>query len=1842
MADFDTSKTALNNARNRTAQTEADLFAARQQRAKLQAQRTQLSRTRGDGLARLDAALAQARETETRLSAEVRDGRRIAGQLAGEFATVADPRREIGRWRDDMPILLLPVRLEARFKTFADRAGGREELWVRIYPDDCSIDTFEPELSEAEIDSGRRFWIETWAAGGIEAQRRAAWRNLVAGHGGGRAAWIVQEYASAAAAPEKPTPDDIVLVIAADTPPSSAEQAALSIYWKAAWLAMGTAAALDAALQTLAATPGIGNADQLVAQFVPANLAAAPPAPKPRSAVNLQVAWLTLPALTAAKTRSWSAPARARLLPDCFVVQGWQDDRIVFEQMGAPIPDALVAGPDPAAPVTEQMRHDADGELSMPDDMRWMTDFDAAVAVGMGIRIALDPQRVDLARPLQRVFALGVRLADDAAQGKARLEELLNHHRYGRAGFGLLPQGAPTNNMDEKGAAYSRYDDADALFDSMFGATATLDPARDWWRRQDGQWLADALGVGFAAFDRLPNAAAMDIAEARAMNRALWPGTFGYAMQTMLHPIFDDQEIETTRWFYTHFVTGRGMLPALRIGNQPYGVLPVSALSQAKWLHGERLIPVGGLAMPPGFYNFRRRFAALLATMRQDWENFAQAVSHIAAPGDAHQVLLDVIGLHPASVEFHQRYAESLDHLFNAAKLQGIAAQILESIRVRRLQEPALALLRRLGYAGELEAEALSKFLTSRTNRLNGPLIDDRPLSETDQVRDYTADNRNYLEWLADAARVSFEDLRQERGFLNDQAPNAMLYVMLHHALLLGYWDSSLRLFLAADVMTPATVKNARREQPFLHVSGATAESESRFASLYSQDARVADTAGTVAEMVRRSLAQPPAQGLADQLAALDLMKGIPTARLERCLAEHIDTASFRLDSWLLGLVNYQLAALRYPVPAQGQPVAAREGIYLGAYGWLENLQRKTTALQPVTLSGDLDAAFPADPAAPLMRDPDNGGFVLAPSVNHATTASILRAGYLANASAAQPEAMSVNLSSARVRVALGLIEGIRNGQPLGALLGYRLQRGLHDGHPGLELDRFVAPLRKRFPLIADQLASTLSPEGVPIEAIEANNVIDGLKLIEHIRTSGRRGYPFGQGAALPDVDSSDEQNAIDFEVNSLLDAHDAIADLALAEGVHQAVLGNFDRVASTLDAYAKGTFPPEPEVARTPRSGLGLTHRLGLHFEIGVDPDISPAPGVAVSPRSRAQAMVNKWLARILPAPDQVGVQVQWTDPSAAAPQDDVITQKDLDLQPIDLLYLVTLDADTALSELDDRILRELQARHAPRPDSAIAIQHLVRLAAPMVSFFELAPLIRNMRSLLLRSRPLAPTDLALAGEASGAHDLNQSIDRARVQNAWDALEALRQDLAAAVIAAPVDAALADAVALFERAAKFGLQQVGWGFAYEWRRHTYADLLSRVAAVVARWDNRLARFDTDLIIYDALPGMTTDEERYTALGRLDLLVAATPIFPREATALAYRNKLPNRRADFVAKRDVLAALTATPDPALAQLLADIQALPPIADFDLQPIALSDVADAIALLVADLQKRMTNLKIEVQRRLDAAAAQLQAHDASADAGIRLRALQEAGSALLGPDMKLVGEFTLPADPAAELAAALTASTSGALTQYLRVSAEREFPVEDWLHGVARVREKIHAWEQGCILAATLGRPDLDLTPAQLPYLSGEGWLAMEFDPATTIEGERLLYTAHYATAPDPMSAMCGLLIDEWTEVVPARDETIGLSFHYDRPGSEPPQSWLLVTPAQMSGEWLWSDLAGALRETLDLARLRAVEPAQLDATAYARFLPATTSAATLHGISIGMNLSRVNQFTKHISGESDG
>ena len=61
---------------------------------------------------------------------------------------------------------------------------------------------------------------------------------------------------------------------------------------------------------------------------------------------------------------------------------------------------------------------------------------------------------------------------------------------------------------------------------------------------------------------------------------------------------------------------------------------------------------------------------------------------------------------------------------------------------------------------------------------------------------------------------------------------------------------------------------------------------------------------------------------------------------------------------------------------------------------------------------------------------------------------------------------LAIDLSSERVRLATWLLDGVRQGQPLGALLGYRFERRLQEARK----PQFISFFRELAPLVARKL----------------------------------------------------------------------------------------------------------------------------------------------------------------------------------------------------------------------------------------------------------------------------------------------------------------------------------------------------------------------------------------------------------------------------------------------------------------------------------------------------------------------------------------------------------------------------------------------------------------------------------------------------------------------------------------------------------------------------------------------------------------------------------------------------
>jgi hypothetical protein len=1776
MADFEQTRAALTQANAERDRNRDALLLAREgmHRGKREAP------ARVRELERRDAQLVQAANASWR-----------------DFEAFTDPKETLRRLPDRNPILLFPLRIETRFKR---NERGVTELWVRVYPDQCLAESFEESLTEAEARNAQTFWAGIWRAGGVEADERAAWRDLATAHGAGRAAWIVRHHAPSNAADKPPrnAASDVLLIATADAAPPA--QAAA--FWQKVWKAGGNEVAIAAERPALEALVGAGTAQLIVEKFVPVNLGQAPADGVTRAATTVAYAVAQFPALDSLDLRrsSWSRAPQVRLLPERLMLLAWRDGALVHEVPGRPIQAPLAVGPDPGATGSEQLKP-VDGDLEIPDSIKWMFDFERALEVGMAFRIVLSTDQA--ASGFDRIVVLGVRVSDSAAEGTKRLASLIDNHLYSRTGFELLPQGTPTNNTEAASTSFNVHGDPDASFATAFRGQPAYPIAPDPLLRSDGEWFVRLLGLPDELGQRLPNAGGRDQQDARAMNLALWPGTAGYMMRTMLAPVFKEADIDFTRSFFTRYVSGRGSIPAVRVGSQPYGVLPVTAFGSINWFETR---PDLAAVFRTFGGNFLARLHALLLTIENDWAAaFANASFVGKAGADPQQVLLDVLALHANSAEFHSLKADSETSRYHLLSLVNhpLAVTFLREISTK---DEGLALLRRLGYAGETEPDALKMVFSNFPRPLDGPVIDDPPLSETAAVTN-CAGPKNYLEWLASGARSNFDIIQEQRGFDAGKEPRALLYLQLRYALQTAFERSGKGEKVRAGLIEAAQISHL--EPAFVHVQAAKQSSESRYGVLHERIAnrRIADLVSAAIDRIDPETSE--------QIAAIERLARRPTAALERAFTEHVDCLSYRLDAWKQGILAWQLEHLR-------ESAQKDNGTYLGCFGWLENVRPENKQFEPVRLEPEVAKLINKDGDLPLMRESTNLGLIHAPSLNHATTAAVLRNGYHAN-----DGRMAVDLSSQRVRLASGIVEGMRAGQSLGALLGYRFERHLHDSNI-LALRALVFAIRRQFPLAMNQIKSTVDPSLTDQEAesIAARNVVDGRKLLKFVEASAIKTYPWGI-TTLPAAADATQQGAIDAAVAHLRDVNDAVADLALAEGVHQAVIGNYDRSAGTLEAFAKGNLPPETDVIRTPRSGTALTLRNVIHLDPAAT--ANPLPGaVAMTPMSTAEPVLNNWLGARLPAADAIGCSVTFTNRTTGNPRTIFVRQRDIGLQPLDLLLVTHAGSDPSLGFLDDRVLQYVYANETPSLADPIKIEYTKRVNGK-VTFFELRALLGSLYALTLASRPIKPADLIRQIDARAVEQPPAVIDVARLTAAHTELDGTRipalQTLVATLAAGTVDDAIAAFVPEVSKLALWRLPQTGIGFAFDWRSRTYIELAKKVTALTTRWTAILADAKLKLTAYDNTPPATEPEKR-AALSAVELLVSTSYITPPPATVALHRTKAGDKVAAFETQITTLQGIVATRHPTYSAFLTALQG-EVLDGFERDALGLAaDVAE-VTRFRDELVSTLKGLIVEAQKRADEAKALL------AKVPLTIDIVQQSAKKLFGDDFVVIPTFTLPAKAAADMTAARTHSTSGDLTKYLVQTIKRDFPVDDWLHGVARVRDKMRHWENSLFLCEAVGSNAPALTPLQLPFEAGDAWYALEIPPAATdaeraIPRDKLLYNASLPAGFDATKPMCGLLVDEWTEVIPEKTETTGVAFHYDRPNSEPPQCWLLAMPAVMSGAWSWEQLVAAVTSTLDEAKRRAVEPDHLATTSYSWFLPATYSAYTFPEISISNYLLR--------------
>jgi hypothetical protein len=879
-------------------------------------------------------------------------------------------------------------------------------------------------------------------------------------------------------------------------------------------------------------------------------------------------------------------PARAALLPDRFTatvdIAGQR-----FTATGGLVREPLDVTPDP---------------LRSVDGLRWMADFGAALDAGLALAVALPPT-AGSAPSVDRLVVTGLHASRDAPASAAAFAGLLDAHHY-TTGLAFARPGAATNAIPGERTDRTR----DPAIDRVFSVEGDMAPLTHPSMLvdnppSDGLDAAVLLGLDPLVFGHVAGAdgrvrqAGRDV---RRLLAAAWLGPVGH----LLDPMVPRDELPAVADFYAETLDALGPLPVLTVGDQPYGIWPVSVLSTAD----------------PDLSDVERRVLGALGMLRAAiWEPAAAGMPRIGGPpANPTDTLLALLRQDGVAASLAVRPA--LGPEATAAVVSGYSPQRLKVLRAVRTRIAALL----GGLAANPGQPPLSGLLLTEQVPVTAPLVGDAPADYLDQLSLYPP--------LA----VTLLDL----SYGAPAPPSAVLHALARLALLESA-DRACRSLLLDSGVADATM-----------AAGWDRERDDGSTQFYDLAERLNATlpADPLTPLhVQLTGAAPPA-GAEPFLAVRDAIRRLalppggvagppryPAALLDTVLRAELGGLTTRLDAWFTALATERLRRQR-SLPGRNS------GLVVGAYGVLLDL----VPAQPATAVDPAD--LPPNPPGEVVRTAANAGYVHAPSVAHAVTAAVLRSAHLAQwrlapTGAPGRDAFSVDLSSRRVRTALALLDGVREGQPLAALLGYRVERRLRADAP-----MAVAVVRRAAPLVAGKLTA-----GGPAEQVAADNVVDALGLLDLVGEPTPTAVdgalrPYQGGVTATDWPSV--LTAVAAAITVTRDAVDAVADLLVAEGVFQLVRGNPARAAGSVDAIAAaGSPPPAPAVIDTVRGGTAVVHRAVVALQVGGVPVDDPN-GWAATPRATLEPTLEAWARSVLPLPAAlVPLRLAALDVVAASP---------------------------------------------------------------------------------------------------------------------------------------------------------------------------------------------------------------------------------------------------------------------------------------------------------------------------------------------------------------------------------------------------------------------------------------------------------------------------------------------------------------------------------------------------------------------------------------------------------------
>ena len=360
------------------------------------------------------------------------------------------------------------------------------------------------------------------------------------------------------------------------------------------------------------------------------------------------------------------------------------------------------------------------------------------------------------------------------------------------------------------------------------------------------------------------------------------------------------QTTEAARRHFIERVRPGGALPAIRVGAQPYGILPV--MTMGSW------VPA------PGEEAQRPLVRALVALRDRVWRPATSRVPQVGAHRRqtveaAQDSLLRILATSPQLQTVFAREYLGRDYVSNLWRFSRIQLRP-DWERVVRLSSGGL--LQTLGIAW---APRLASMLAGADSTpVPGPLV------AADNDSPATAD---YLAWLANPL-LRWPDLagRAEWSAIATQTP--LLYRLARQSLMREMVDAAVRI-LARN----GALGDRQHIEPELVDFGPGTDALPWLGSQRSGGVLLEEYVSSTAS------ATDPDSRVREVRAALTRLAAEPPQRLEIALRGALDALSYRLDAWIGAHATARLKTLRAARPG---------GLAIGGFGWLEHLAPRASA----------------------------------------------------------------------------------------------------------------------------------------------------------------------------------------------------------------------------------------------------------------------------------------------------------------------------------------------------------------------------------------------------------------------------------------------------------------------------------------------------------------------------------------------------------------------------------------------------------------------------------------------------------------------------------------------------------------------------------------------------------------------------------------------------------------------------------------------------------------------------------------------------------------------------------